>query len=53
MSISRGKSICVAPPGLDSIFADYPGLTPWARRAHRRCVTKGRGGINLQEFNLA
>src|SRR5215472_18608567 len=46
---------CVAPPGLDTVFAFYPGLTPWATscRAYRRWVTKGKGDINRPEVNLA
>ena len=42
MSVSRGNR-CVAPPGLDPVFALYPGLTPWATFSTRlrRWAIKG------------
>ncbi len=36
-----GHRICIAPPGLEILFAAYPGLTPWATflTRLRRCAT--------------
>ena len=46
------QSNCVAPPGLQIVFAFYPGLTPWATFLTRLPALShsGTGNINRPEF---